>query len=621
MLSKRVLKIFFFLLLALFAPGPLLAQQGVTLEAFVDQPHIGLDDQLVLTVRVSGGNVFTEPSIPNRGNFEVLSRGSSSHVEMINGRLSVSKEYTYVLQPLKAGNFEIGPISLFVEGVEKQTPPISVSVGESANPPSQAPRGLPPGFPQGFPAPPLTGADPSGQDPNLNAEGRYKDVFVTAEVDNKSPYKGEQILYIFRLYTSRGIGEAKLDLPDFHDFWNEEVQKESKYYKELDGKRYVVSEFKIALFPTKSGPIEIAPSSLKAQVEEPMNLPSAFNDPFFTMRGGPMSYRPRVLKTSEIHLEVKDLPPNAPAGFTGLVGQFNVQATLSKKDLSVGDSATLSIQISGSGNIKDAQLQPNFQIPGLKVYDDKPVQEIKKGANGISGSKTFKFALVPENPGKMAIPPLNLSYFDPKKGAYETLSTPAYELSVVPGTSQEKLNKAQGQAEAASSNSLAEDIATIHSPKRLANQRYSFDFYYWVFILFAAPPLIFLMAYLLARRQRWVEQNSELLRKRKALGRACDRLKSLDLKDADEIFPQTSHILRDYLGDKFALMGAALTPLEIEQLLMRDGQRHPAGAALVDFMRELEASVYGGKPSEKGWEKSTQKKAIQILKALEKELS
>ncbi len=400
-MSEKTTKILI-LFLYLLIPASLHAQQGVTLEAFIDKPQVSLDDQVVLTVRVSGANVFTEPSIPNRGNFEVLSRGSASHVEMINGHLSVSKEYTYVLQPLKAGHFEIGPISVFVEGVEKQTAPISVTVVEAENSqPRQMPKNtpLPPSFPQGafppgtFPSPPMMGLQPLGNEPDpYNDSGQYKDVFVTAEVDNKSPYKGEQIIYTFRLYTSRGVGEAKLNLADFHDFWSEEIQKENRYNKDLGGKSYAVNEFKVVLFPTKSGPITIAPSELKAQVEEPLNLPSAFNDPFFTMRGSPLSFRPRVLRTSDINLEVKELPTGVPAGFTGLVGQFNVQANLSKTDLSVGDSGTLTIQISGSGNIKDAQLQANFQIPGLKVYDDKPVQEIKKSMNGISGSKTFKYA-------------------------------------------------------------------------------------------------------------------------------------------------------------------------------------------------------------------------------------
>lgn len=616
----KVRSLIYFFLLLCFLPLAAQAQEGVTLEAFVDQPHIALDDQLVLTVRVKGGNVFTEPSIPNRGNFEVLSRGSSSQVQMVNGRLNVTKEYTYVLQPLKAGNFEIGPISIFVEGVEKQSTPISVSVGETGR---SAPGPMPgAGFPQGFPAPPM-GVNPFGpsQSPSQPLEGQYKDIFVTAEVDNKNPYKGEQILYTFRLYTSKGVGEAKLNLPEFHDFWSEEIDKESKYYKELEGRRYVVSEFKVALFANKAGSLVIPSSTLRAQVEEPMNLPSAFNDPFFTMRGAPMNYRPRVFKSPEVSLEVKELPSGAPGDFTGLVGEFSVAASLTKKDLSVGDSGTLSIQISGRGNIKDAQLQPNFQIPGLKIYEDKPVLETKKGANGISGSKTFKYALVPENPGKMVVPPLNISYFDPKKNSYETLTTPSYELSVVPGTAQEKLNKAQGStADPNVSNPLAEDIATIHSPKRLENQKYSFDFYYWVLILFAAPPVVFLLAYLMSRRQRWRDENSELLRKRRAYGRASDRLKSLNLSNSDEIYPQTSHILRDYLGDKFSLMGAALTPMEIENLLVNRAHKKPAAQAFVELMRELDASVYGGRPDEKGWEKSIQKKAVQVLKALDKEL-
>src|SRR5262245_19044782 len=270
--------IFFLLARAAFA-------QGVVIEAFVDKPTVSLDDQLILTIRVKGASVFTEPRIPNRGNFDVLSRGSGSSIEMINGRLSVMKEYTYILGPRNTGTLQIGPFSVDVEGVEYKAGPIAVTVvasqGGPSQPPStgQGPGLIVPGGP-GWPQSPSPGPQiPSGGGP---APSAYKDVFVTAEVDNKNTYVGEQIIYTFRLYTSRNVNSAKLDLPDSHDFWNEEIQKENKYYKELDGKRYVVSEYKVALFPSLTGTLIVTETTLRAEAEEPIENSNFFNDPFFT---------------------------------------------------------------------------------------------------------------------------------------------------------------------------------------------------------------------------------------------------------------------------------------------------------------------------------------------------
>jgi hypothetical protein len=611
-------KLFLISFLILFT-AKLAFAQGVAVESFVDKPTISLDDQLVLTIRVKGGSVFTEPQVPNRGNFNVLSRGSSSNIEMINGRLSVLKEYTYVLAPQKVGVHEIGPISVFVEGVEYKTGPITVTVvaGEPSQPPSQ--QG------QGFPSIPGWPSSPQGQAPAFPGQqtpsGEYKDIFVTAEVDNQNPYRGEQIIYTFRLYTTRNVSDAKLDLPDFHDFWNEEVQKENKYYKELGGKRYVVSEFRVALFPTTSGDLKIGETTLKAQVEEPLDMPNVFNDPFFTFRSGGINYKPRVLKTREMTIHVKELPSGAPPEFKGLVGNFKITSDLSKKDLSVGDSTTLTVDVSGAGNIKDAALSSSLDVPHLKIYEDKPALDQKKGPSGVSGTKSFKFALVPEAPGKIAIPPIALSYFDPKKGTYEKLSTPGYELSVVPGTQTERMTKAQAApSPGAPVSPLAEDIATIHHDAKLSHEEPSFEFFYLILVLFAAPPVIVFAAYLILRRQRWVDANVDLIKKKKALARAVDRIKEIDLKDSVQIPGVLSHVIKEYLGDKLGMVGIALTPIEVGQIFSKNGKKSKSGISLAEFLKELDAWQYGGLPKKKGWEMETRKKAIDLLKGVEREM-
>ncbi len=586
--------------------------QGVAVEAFVDKPSVALDDQVVLTVRVKGANLLTEPQIPNRGNFDVLSRGSSSNVQLINGRLMSSKEFVYVLGPKQAGDFQIGPISVFIEGVEYKAGPIQVHVSASEGSPTLPPASNTPGW-----NPPSMGGNSPSPTPSAPADGQYKDVFVTAELSNSSPYKGEQIIYIFRLFTSRNMGDAKLELPDFHDFLSEEVQKENKYYKDLGNKRYVVSEHRVALFPLRAGTLNIGQSTVQAQVEEPVQMPG-FSDPFFTFRGG--DFRPRVFKTSPLQIEVKELPENAPADFKGLVGQFDVETNLSSNQLAVGDSGTLTYTIAGSGNFKDSVFPLNGQIPNLKIYEDKPAVELKKSPNGVFGSKSFKWAIVPEAPGKYQIPASSLSYLDPKKQSYVQLTTPSYEISVVPGTNSEKLNKIQAGAAPQNSpvNSLGEDIATIHPEfnTSLSQQKAHPEA---LLILFIFPPLIFLGAWFVRRRREWIENNQEELRKKKALTVAIQHLKQVSEDNPKDFAAQMSYFLKEYLGSKWGVVGTALTPREIEKGFSDAKRQTPAVKTFVAFLQELDAWIYGGVPSVKGWQDEARKKAMGILKALEKE--
>ncbi|MBL7686181.1 MAG: BatD family protein [Deltaproteobacteria bacterium] len=588
--------------------------QGVVVEASVDKPIVSLDDQVVLTIKIKGGNVFSEPKMPSRGNFEVLSRGSSSNVVMMNGQIQATKEYHYILAPLKAGEFEIGPITVEVEGVEYKASPISVTVKDSGGargPPSQNPSSQAPWTP-GFPMPQAPQASP------VNPNGATKDVFVTAEVSNKTPYVGQQIVYTFKVFTIRNVTNTQLTLPDFHDFWSEDLIKDFKSYQQIGNDRYVVVEFRVALIPSKAGTLNIAEAVLKADVEQSTQADSFFNDPFFR---SPSVFRPRVMKAPAISVEVQELPAGAPAEFKGLVGQFDLKNSISKKDLSVGETATLNYQIEGFGNIKDAVIEFNPLIPNLKIYPDKPTQKLKKDALGISGSKNFSFALVPEAPGKIQIPDLKLSYFDLKKQSYETLTAPGFELSVVPGQNENMAKVGGASSSAAPVNELGEDIASIHRQVKISHQEPSYEFFYLIALLFAAPPFILGVAYWIYKRQQWKEENSDLLKKRRAYSRAVSAIKEIDLKSETEIPQQLTRLLKDYLGDKLQRLGTALTPSEVELLFSKNAKKTQTGLAWSQFLQQLEGWQYAGLPQEAGWQQQAKKMALDLLKKAEKELS
>lgn len=586
--------------------------QGVSLETFVDKPNVSIEDELVLTIRIKGATVFTEPQIPNRGNFDVVSRGSSSKIEMVNGNLSALKEYVYILSPKKTGSFTIGPISVFVQGTEYKSGAIPVTVTSGGGSGSSKNPSFPPGR-----SPPLN----SPVNPPDDSNGEYKDLFVTAEVDQKNPYRGEQLIYTFRLFTSRSIGSANLRLPEFQDFVSEEVQKENKYYKDLGGKRYVVSEYRMALFPTKTGSIVIPPATLQVEVEEPVGGSNFFNDPFMNFRGGPMAMRPRSLKTAELKVDVKPLP-TPPADFKGLVGSYKLDSTLSKKEVTVGETATLTLTVTGNGNVKEAQVAENFKIPNLKVYDDKPTVDLRKSPSGVSGSKIFKFALVPEAPGQMQIPALTFSYFNPKSGAYEQLSSKAFDLLAIPGSESNKVRKSESnKIQGSEVTPSAEDIATIHPELKNSHEETGSYFIDAMVFLFLLPPFFFLIVFVFLRRKRWMSENSQLVRKQNALSETIQRLKDIQKeKSTLDVPTEVNYLVKKYLGDKVGKVGTALTPAEVKQIFLKKSKESLIGDSFVQFLQELESWQYGGFTKEPGWEDRVCAKAIELIKGAEKEL-
>src|SRR3989304_6153889 len=94
-----------------FLSLPLLAQD-VSFSASVDKSTVALDDQFTLVLTLNGGGMGGGKNLklPELGKFMIVSEPSqSSSVQIINGAVSSSVTYSYVLQPREAGKFTIGP--------------------------------------------------------------------------------------------------------------------------------------------------------------------------------------------------------------------------------------------------------------------------------------------------------------------------------------------------------------------------------------------------------------------------------------------------------------------------------------------------------------------------------
>ncbi|MCA1787414.1 MAG: BatD family protein, partial [Desulfobacteraceae bacterium] len=172
---------------------------------------------------------------------------------------------------------------------------------------------------------------------------------------------------------------------------------------------------------------------VKSQSSDPFD--SFFNNSLFS--GGHTV--PRRLTANPVTVDVAPLPPyTGEEPFSGLVGQFDIEAGLDKTQLPVGESATLTLIIHGTGNIMDAAM-PELPLPAdrFKVYEDTPTEEITVSPQGYTGKKTFKRALVPVRPGTAEISEISLTYFDVKKHTYITSTTPSLQITATPSNQPE----------------------------------------------------------------------------------------------------------------------------------------------------------------------------------------
>ncbi|MFW5640474.1 MAG: BatD family protein [Thermodesulfobacteriota bacterium] len=385
----------------LFIPGALHAED-VEVQASVDRTQVAVGESLQLKVSIRGGDGTVDVS--SIQDFDIISRGSATNINMINGRFTRENVYTYVLMPLRRGELTIPPLPVQSGGTVVRTQPISVRVTPRSEPD--------------------------------RAEGR--EVFVEARVSNEAPYEGEQIVYSFRVYQRVQIANPRFQEPAFDGFTAERLEDQRTFTTVVDNREYQVIELNFILLSIGSGVHQIEPAILNCDVIHSGRRRGNFSDPFFGLNRG--RFETRRFATEPVTVDVRPLPPYKGDGrFSGLVGTFDIESQIETDELKVGDSATLSILIQGAGNIIDAE-EPMISLPdGFKVYKDAPEEMVRLEPTGYTGRKVFRMALVPMNSGVYQLDPVSLVYFDTDREDYVQEFTLPLQLFVAPAEEKDQL--------------------------------------------------------------------------------------------------------------------------------------------------------------------------------------
>jgi hypothetical protein len=410
------------LLMALLAL-PVLAEEEikVTLEPEV----IGLDETATLTIEVHGDGFSAMSFRPDfeLDNLEVLGRPSRyDDIRFTNGNLSRTFRTSWQLRPLALGKARVRAIVVGLDDKEVRVPAQELRVQQE--PTRQAQR---------RPAAPDEEDDPFQrlfgrmQSP-WREEPRQPEVFLRAELQPARPVAGQQVLYTIYLYTREDIaGISPSVIPAFRGFWVRDIplpQQLPTDMVDIDGRRYGrVPLLKKALFPLRAGSYKVEPATIDLMVQR-------YDRSFF-------SFRPTLAHTEQIRLQtaaqtidVRPLPP-APPGFGGAVGELALAAELEPREIHLGEAATLTVRLSGVGNlqgIREPRLQPP---PGLTLLP--PQQEGKEELNGsaVRGTRIWRYAVLPGRAGRFTLDAPKITYFDPAAARYQVATTTDLALTAL----------------------------------------------------------------------------------------------------------------------------------------------------------------------------------------------
>lgn len=569
--------------------------QNVSVSATVDKNNLSLEDALKLSIIIKGTQNIPPPELPSLPDFRVTSAGTSSSTQYINTQRSVSITHNFRLTPMNTGTFVIGPVRVRANGKTYSTQPITIEV----------------------------------QKPSSQGATGTRNAFVETLLSSNRAYIGEQLVYTFRLFHRVDAKNLNLKLP-FDKTWfkKEDLGEPKSYIKVSNGVQYHVQELSMALFPLKIGHHEIPSTLIDLDLLYPAQNRSRrdpfsqfFNDPFFGRRA---QAEHKVLRSEPLPVEILPLPDGAPNGFENLIGQFNISAQLSKNKLEVGDTTTLTVTISGKGNVQDISLnEPTFSNH-FKVYPDKPEFHQTVQNNQITGKKVFKFALVPLEPGRRIVPKFSLPFFDSAKSKYHVAETQPIALDIKPSAAKEKLNLVQAEKQNISTpkpeiETLGRDILPLYTAlDKFQNGEIGSFSSTFLGVAFGSPVMLFILSAFLIKQQNRMKYDVAFYRHRNAYKNASQRLKqmsSLEHSSSKEFGKALSEIIREYIGNKLNLRGKAITAEEVE-IRLRESNYESAEATrkLLERCETLQFAPLSG-----GGTKELLDESENLVKLLEKQ--
>jgi len=553
--TMQIIFLYYFLNLV----GPSFGANELAVKAHLDRATVGLNQQFTLHIELSGddANAASNPQLPKMDHFATyLGSGTSTNMQFINGKMSLSKTISYHFQAIKIGKFNIQPVVVNVQGKQYRTDPVTIEIQKTFARPQTSTRQEP--------AVPRTGP----------AEG---DLFLRALMSKGTVFQYEPVVVTYKIYTRVQVSSFNYSkLPSTTGFWVEDfpIEGQPRTSREvLDGKQYTVAIIKkMAIFPMKPGKKIVEPLAIECEVRVQGRSRNIFDD-FFNDPFG-RTTRKRIQSPS-VAIDVLPLPEEEkPDDFSGVVGNFSLTSVIDKTNVKTNEAVTLKIKIEGQGNIRTLpELDIDFPAD-FEVYPPESTESINRKGSVISGSKTYEYVLVPRVSGTRRIKPVQLSIFNPRLKKYKTLETKEIVIDVAKGddpfiATPTGLSKKEVEL-------LGQDIRFIKT-EVTQFQRIGVNFSKRIFIyIVLLLPVVCLIGGAYYRRYSDRLHGDEAFARdkranrltRKRLAQAQSYLK---LSTQVEFYAEIARALTGYLSDKLNVAEAGMMSEEVHHILNRKG--------------------------------------------------
>ncbi len=586
---------FIFILFLFIGFGGIYAQ--VQFEAKVSKNKLGVNERLRVDFEMNqDGDNFNPPSFDG---FRVVG-GPNQAISnsYINGKRSYSKTYSYYLTPLSRGTFTIGQATILIDGETYKTSPVKVEVTAAVERPKD------------------------GDNAEYIAS---ENVHLVANISNTNPYLNEAITIQYRLYVSNDVnltrGFREIDTPKYADFWSQTISNRGNftvYEGEYNGRtdyRYIIVQTTV-LYPQKTGKLSIEPLTLDVPIDVETNKRDLFGRRLMTRVNKTISAGNRTI-------DVKPLPAEGrPDNFNGAVGDFTFDVTTDKTSLDANEAMQLSVKVSGKGNLKLFDL-PSVKLPSaLEVYEPERTNNVNTQADGMRGSITDNYTIVPQFKGDYPIRPISFSYFDPKSETYKTLSSNEIVLNVMNGP---VTNNSGSESTSASKNPVVvfneDQFKYIKLKTNLEPISQTPFFKSALFWSLLGGPFLLIPLFIFAgrkRKQRLADIQGNKLRKADKLARKYLSEAKRSMGDKVVFYEAMERALHNYLKAKLAIETSEFSKEKISALLQQKGAEQTNIDIFIGILKSCEYARYT--PASNVTIQQDYDKAVSVISTIDKQL-
>ena len=355
----------------------------------VDQTKITLGNELIITVKsnIEGEITINFPSEFVRG-YDVMS-GMEQEVDYNTGIVNTISYYSQNGSFKKTGTFSIGPAYVKRGKHIFKSNMVQITVQKE---------------------------HVDNGNGTITSKQLKQLAFGVIEVNKTSLYEGEPLIVQAKVYSRFAPTsiedyqtykiDQSIDKQVLDNAQNLTARKESVKGVGM----YVITHDKNLLFPTGSGALQINPFKLVLR----------------------QHFDGLAVVSNGASVNVKPLPNNAPKSFIGFVGSLEAKCQYNGTCDKKGDIIKLELVLSGKGNLHNVDAPKLILSKGLIQFGKPALTEAYSfGAQGAEGKIIYNYTLQSTNNERKEINDLLISYFNPEKEAYVTLTLDGFKSTDV----------------------------------------------------------------------------------------------------------------------------------------------------------------------------------------------